>query len=229
MIGNWILDIASSADENLNQNLLSKLLHSLTVYWRNDRLNNLNQLYTKDSSSEFIPITTNSSSIFIKNTCLKLGKADKLIQQKYEKILPDDSLKFGQKFFIDPPNIVILKASGMPNYDKGIFESCDIYSDNIKLTNSKYFDEKYLDIASDEAIFHKNIKRILIHLHEKLSCFISLNLLWTSVGIALHLFAAKQQVIVDFLLDGCKNNDVPQLKEYYDMLPSVNIYIKIII
>ncbi|CAG8753203.1 17149_t:CDS:1, partial [Gigaspora rosea] len=97
MIGNWILDIASSADENLNQNLLSKLLHSLTVYWRNDRLNNLNQLYTKDSSSEFIPITTNSSSIFIKNTCLKLGKADKLIQQKYEKILPDDSLKFGQK------------------------------------------------------------------------------------------------------------------------------------
>jgi hypothetical protein len=96
IIGNWILNVASSSDEELKQKLLSKLSHSLTVYWKNDHLNNSDQLYKKNSNSDFVPIFVNPPSIFIINTCLKLGKANKLAQKRYEKILPDDSFEFGQ-------------------------------------------------------------------------------------------------------------------------------------
>src|SRR2546429_1702609 len=64
--------------------------------------------------------------------------------------------------FIDPPNIVILEAGGIPNDDEGIVESCEMYSDEIEFTKNRCYNKEnqihiaeYLDIASDEAIFRR--------------------------------------------------------------------------
>ncbi|RHZ76226.1 hypothetical protein Glove_200g17 [Diversispora epigaea] len=50
-----------------------------------------------------------------------------------------------------------------PNNDEEIFELCEMYSDNIELTKSKYFNKKtnqifyeeYLDIVSNKLIFRR--------------------------------------------------------------------------
>ncbi|CAG8658766.1 29257_t:CDS:1 [Racocetra persica] len=75
IIGNWILDVAASSEEELKHDLLIKLTHSLTVYWqKNQPLNNL-----LHQSSTIPP------SVFIINTCLKLGKAENLTKKGYLK------------------------------------------------------------------------------------------------------------------------------------------------
>ncbi|CAG8461555.1 2383_t:CDS:2 [Cetraspora pellucida] len=87
IIGNWILDVAASSKEELKRDLLIKLTHSLTVYWQNKQpSNNL-----KSQSSTIPP------SVFIINTCLKLGEAENLVKKRLTKLSPEDSLRFGQQ------------------------------------------------------------------------------------------------------------------------------------
>lgn len=162
--------------------------------------------------------------------------------------------------FIGSPNIVILEAGGLPNDDEGIVESCEMYSDEIEFTKSRCYGKKdqihvakFLDIASDEAIFRRileykehinNYTRVLLgpwhtskdmisviinifsgygifncaaalgvkylnnfqKVVEYRAASLTLDLIWTSVGIALHLFAFKKQVSINFLLDEFSNN-----------------------
>ncbi|GBC15515.1 hypothetical protein GLOIN_2v1762817 [Rhizophagus irregularis DAOM 181602=DAOM 197198] len=54
---------------------------------------------------------------------------------------------------VEPPNVVILEPGGVPNSDKGIFESLEMYKKDFELTS-----EQYLDVVADEAIFRRIIK-----------------------------------------------------------------------
>ncbi len=62
----------------------------------------------------------------------------------HEKIL--NCVEHGCK--IDPPNIVILEPDRTLNSDEGIFESIQMYKQDLELKS-----KEYLDIVDDEAIF----------------------------------------------------------------------------
>ncbi len=57
---------------------------------------------------------------------------------------------------IPPPNVVILKPGKNPNYDSNVHDACNMYFQDVGISNSNY-----LDIACDEAIFRR-----LISYHE---------------------------------------------------------------
>uniref|UniRef100_U9SZE4 Uncharacterized protein n=1 Tax=Rhizophagus irregularis (strain DAOM 181602 / DAOM 197198 / MUCL 43194) TaxID=747089 RepID=U9SZE4_RHIID len=60
------------------------------------------------------------------------------------KLVGDEIEIFGKKS---------LEPGGVPNSDKGIFESLEMYKKDFELTS-----EQYLDVVADEAIFRRIIK-----------------------------------------------------------------------
>ncbi|RHZ51571.1 hypothetical protein Glove_476g74 [Diversispora epigaea] len=67
----------------------------------------------------------------------------------HEKIL--NYIEYGCE--INPPNVVILEPGGNPSSDEGIFESIQMYKNDLKLK-----DDEYIDVVADEAIFRRLIK-----------------------------------------------------------------------
>ena len=54
----------------------------------------------------------------------------------------------------DSPNIVILDVGGTPNSDEGIFQSTEMYVNDLNLHT-----QEYLDVVADEAIFRRLMKQ----------------------------------------------------------------------
>jgi hypothetical protein len=74
-----------------------------------------------------------------------------MVHQEILKYIPKGT-------YVQPPEVVILKAGGNPNNDEDISESIEMFLDEIDLTNNKF-----LDIAADGAIFRRivNYKRYI--------------------------------------------------------------------
>jgi hypothetical protein len=75
---------------------------------------------------------------------------DEEIYQEIIKHIPEGTL-------VPPPKVVILEAGGKPDDDQGIYESIEMFLDEIDTTDG------FLDIAADEAIFRRiiNYKKII--------------------------------------------------------------------
>ena len=67
----------------------------------------------------------------------------------HEKIL--NYIEYGCE--INSPNVVILEPGGNPSSDEGIFESIQMYKNDLELKNNEY-----INIIADEAIFRRLIK-----------------------------------------------------------------------
>ncbi|CAG8555367.1 19774_t:CDS:2 [Racocetra fulgida] len=81
--------------------------------------NNQQSISLEYNNQKSDPITLIRIVNFLTSIILTIAFKD--IHQKILTFIPKGC-------FIDPPNIVILEAGGMPNDDEGIFESCEMYT-----------------------------------------------------------------------------------------------------
>ena len=168
-----------------------------------------------------------------------------------------------------PPNIVILEAGNKPNDDEGIYESCEMYFEDIDFrpvltynsNNGKLEVQEYLDISADESIFRRLINyKTIVNPHTKVllgawhlskdMCGVlvnifsgygifniaaalgakyltnfqkcvdyratsrTLDLIWTIVGIALHLYMTINSINnINDIFD--LENEVVKVWAYY--------------
>ena len=91
---------------------------------------------------------------------------------------------------VPPPNVVILKLDDNPNCNKNVHNACDLYYEDVGITNTGC-----LDIACDEAIFHwlilykeknndKIVRSLLGQWHTSRNMCIALINIFSGYGIA---------------------------------------------
>nr|CAG8465159.1 15424_t:CDS:2 [Entrophospora candida] len=113
-----------------------------------------------------------------------------LIYQEIIKHIPKGTL-------VPPPKVVILEAGGKPDDDQGIYESIEMFLDEINTADAKAFGAKYL-ANFQKIVDYRATSRLL-------------ELIWVGVGMALSIFTTKHQVSIDELLENPPN--INSLKE----------------
>ncbi|RHZ56362.1 hypothetical protein Glove_402g38 [Diversispora epigaea] len=143
----------------------------------------------------------------------------------HEKIL--NYIEYGCE--INPPNVVILEPGGNPSSDEGIFESIQIYKNDLKLKDDEYIDVPQLRPILGQWHTSKDMCSALIVLFssygifdlasllgvkflEKLESVVDyrstvrvLELIWTAVALAIRIFLKKKNIDKNQIW---KNNDI---------------------
>ncbi|RHZ68813.1 hypothetical protein Glove_293g9 [Diversispora epigaea] len=110
----------------------------------------------------FTQIITNEKASDEKRITFSLDLFDinnqiKNVWNMFDKVI-NDLLNF-QSCSVGTPNIIILKTEGIPNLNKGIFQSIEMYKEDFEL--GPY---NYLNVIANETIFRKLIKQWKINI-----------------------------------------------------------------
>ncbi|CAG8539347.1 17714_t:CDS:2 [Cetraspora pellucida] len=130
IFGNWILQIATTDNEETKRELLA--------YSDNDDV-------IKPLFNEF-QFTNNLLNIY-ENIFVKLLE-NKLSNWDVEDVLKEIKKNISSGCKVTPPNVVILKSRDNPNCDANVHQACAMYFDDVRLENTNHIDHTSKDMCS---------------------------------------------------------------------------------